>query len=309
MLKLPEAGFRYSVDKNNVDQIILADWIEASALFLDIRVSKSTISDILIEENVCSTQDMAYEVADSGWNEIGNRLKGECGQKSIHMSSTEIYRSMSWQDDLPRALLLTLSLFPHYKEWATAHRNSPLQGDIFERFSLAVLQEAFPDWVIHRAGWSPAGAKKIPQVVQDLTDMLGFPGDPDLEKWAATTANECGLDIFCFRPFADKRDALPMYLVQCASGAGWIKKLQEPSTNQWKGLLGSTVEPKRIVAIPFLLDEKELSQRSSVVNGPLLDRRRLLYKCKQEPRWLPDQLTTDILDWLNPIVADIPINH
>ena len=48
MLMMPEKGFFYSMNKNNVSTGHLADWIEASLLFADSEISISDIVDILI---------------------------------------------------------------------------------------------------------------------------------------------------------------------------------------------------------------------------------------------------------------------
>ena len=50
----------------------MADWLEASLIFFDGQISKSDVVDVLIEEQICPSdnQDIAHEIADMGWSEL-----------------------------------------------------------------------------------------------------------------------------------------------------------------------------------------------------------------------------------------------
>lgn len=59
MLQLPTVGIRRSVGTHNCQQDAILDWIEASLLFTERRVSKADVVGILCEENVYDSQAFA----------------------------------------------------------------------------------------------------------------------------------------------------------------------------------------------------------------------------------------------------------
>lgn len=306
MLSLPTSGFNRSVNRNNVARSILGDWLEASVIFGADGCSKSDAVDILTEENVADTQDMAHEIVDEGWTEIEGRIRNGGRTVAHNLIQDRIEKTGNWFDDPARSFLLMLSLFDAYPAWGTLHRHANSQGDLFERLTQASCEGIFRDWDVYRAGWSPAGPKDIPTIVRDLTNLLGTPGHPRAAEIAGAAANDAGLDLLVFRPFPDGSECVPFFAVQCASGANWTKKLTEPSTNLWQRLLDSAFKPTRALAIPFVVDRIELARRSTVIEGPLFDRHRLLSVGDGTAAWIEPQLANDLIHWLTPRVAALP---
>src|ERR1700734_2720172 len=69
-------GFRPSVKKHNIEIDVLADWIEACALFHeDSRLSGSELVDFLKDSEIYRKQDFCWEAIDEGLREVHRRSK------------------------------------------------------------------------------------------------------------------------------------------------------------------------------------------------------------------------------------------
>lgn len=308
MLTLPVSGFSRSVNVNNVRRPVLGDWLEASVMFGSENCSKSDAVDILVEEGVTDSQNMAHNIVGEGWSELETRRLHGGPTTTFSLVGDVIVKGTAWTDDLARSFLLLLSLFESYPKWAEAHRDTVGQGVLFERLCAHAFGCIFKDWYVYRAGWSPSGNKDIPGIVTELTAVLGTIGHPNPAQWAGQHANDAGLDLLCFRAFPDARECVPILALQCASGENWTKKLTEPSTNLWQKLLDSAYEPMRGLTIPFVVDRVELARRCAVIEGPLFDRNRLLSVGTGTNAWLEPGLAADIAAWLAPRVATLPFS-
>ncbi|MFO3797466.1 MAG: hypothetical protein ACK8QZ_09325, partial [Anaerolineales bacterium] len=166
MLELPSGGgFSQSVNVNNVDTRALADWIESSALFGGAAVSKSDVADILVEQHVAGSQDMAYEIADAGWMEIDSRFKQSGPSDVLALGEHELIALGAWQQDVARSFMLALSIMGSFPEWAARNRHTPSQGELFERLSAEACAHLFVGWQVERAGWSGSAPRAVPELV------------------------------------------------------------------------------------------------------------------------------------------------
>lgn len=311
MLPLPVRGFSRSVSKNNIDRSIMGDWLEASALFCGESFSINDVLDILIEQglvdrdasdDVESEQDLAYGIAEEGWNEIRNRLSHSGPSNAYQLVLKTVQPIASWQADPVRSFLIVLSLAPLYPTWADACRAINDQGSLFEKVSARACSAIFQGWTIYEAGWSPTGPKTVSDIVTDMVSKLGVTGNANLGEWAPLRAKDGGLDLICFRAFPDMHECVPWYTIQCASGANWTEKLHEPSTNKWKTYLDSSFEPTRALTIPFVVDRQSKKQRSLDICGPLFDRNRLLSVGQGVANWM-DDLKPELIAWCEPRIA------
>lgn len=311
MLPLPQRGFSQSVNVNNINREALGDWLEASALFGDDQFSMTDVADILVEQGVVSTpdyqdeevedddQDLANRIAMEGWVELRNRLKSSGAARNFQVDNDVVKTTGCWTTDPVRSFLVLLSLNPLYTNWAAACREIGDQGLLFERVSANACERIFEGWHVYRAGWSAEGAKSIPHIVADLSDLLGVRGSTNLEDWVGRSAKDAGLDLLCFRQFPDRQECVPYLAIQCASGHNWTSKLQQPSTNTWQGLLGAMYQPMRGLTIPFVVDDLKRKQSCGQIEGPLFDRNRLLSAGSHIDEWMPD-MADELIDWCRP---------
>lgn len=308
MLARPETGFSRSTNKINVDTGALADWIEASCFLLQESVSKSDIVDILIEEQICdaSNQRLAMQIAENGFQEVHRRIRCS-GIENLITRQRNHFRPDGDIDSNPvYAFLLALSIGRIYPDWASKIADHPYQGDLFERAIEAICPGLLPGWESYRAGWAPGNTVGIRGIVEDICPLLNTKGHPNLEEWVPDNAKDGGLDIVCVRSFNDNREALPSYLVQCASGANWRHKVATPNPVTWAKYLDAAVMPATAIAAPFVIDEKELRLSGLEGQVTIFDRTRLLQGLSNLDQTICDDLSFDLLGFVSAYSENFP---
>lgn len=310
MLQPPQRDFSRSVSENNVRRDSMADWLEASLIFFDGQLSKSDVVDVLIEEQICSSdnQDIAHEIADMGWSELELRHQQSGGGIKVNVSRmrVEVPDNYNWTDEPVRAFLLVLSIMRLYPDWAREHRDAPHQGELFERVVEGLCPGLLPGWSTYRAGWSPGSVVSIPQIVNDLCERLHTKGHPELGRWVPEAAKDGGLDIVCYRSFPDRREAVPAFFLQCASGTNWRLKINTPNADEWKKYLDAAVQPSTGIAAPFVISEKDV--RYAGLHGQIIvfDRLRLMSALLTEGLTLSDELRTELVEWIKNLIPALP---
>lgn len=308
MLQIPQVGFRQSVNKSNVDKNPLADWLEATVLFDEAAVAKSDVVDILVEFQICADegQDLAHQIASDGWDEL--RLRKSWGglPTAFNISANRVEDETDWKEDPIRSFFLLLSMLKIFPDWAKDHQDHVNQGNLFEEVVELICPAILPGWEVFRAGWSPDNAKAVPEIVEELCGRIHVSGALDLEEWHAPAAKDAGLDLVCYREFPDKREAMPIYFLQCASGKNWRQKITTPNANLWQKLLNSAVQPSTAIAAPFVIDSPELKRAALEGQIAVFDRLRMVSAANTAEIALPDALTKRLIAWMTPRVASIP---
>ena len=307
MLLLPETGFQPSPTRHNVKLDILVDWLEGSVAFVDEDLSQNDVVDALIENEVYSDQDCALTQVSDAWEERDRRAGVVFDGAPFEVTGRRINRKCSWNENPAYSFCLLLSLHVLFKTWAKDFGSDyTVQGDLFERLTVECLDQL--GWTTYRTGWTPGNAKKIKQVVADVSDHLRESEQPGaVDKWIGPLANEEGLDVVCSDPFNDGWGGRPLFFFQCASGANWIDKLHTPHLGTWQKVIDFTTNPQRGFSIPFALLEHKFRKSALRVNGMFLDRFRLLSPSVEgDIGWTSKPLAQDILRWMRPRVKKLP---
>mgnify|MGYP004103407335 FL=1 len=308
MLEIPKKNFSRSVNVNNVRIVTLADWLEASLLFGETEISKSDVVDVLIEEQICDggAQDLANEIADLGWAEI--RLRQSWGgiSPNLTISANRLTFAADWREDPIRAFLVMLSILQLYPEWSEKHQDFSVQGDLFERVAEEICPGLLPGWTTVRAGWSPDNAVSIDLIVTDLCERLNTLGSLRLDDWTSDATKDGGLDLVCYREFADSREATPTYFLQCASGTNWRNKIHTPCAISWMKYLDAAVQPSTGIVAPFVISTEEMRHAGLSGQITVFDRIRLLHATYDNNILLSDPLKQDVIAWVHQRAQDIP---
>lgn len=307
MLDLPSRGVNRSLNKHNSDLTICCDWIEASVLFGSGEVSGSDIVDLLNEYEVYDTQDFAWEFVDIVFAAMRERVRvlGE-GYPIRVQDGTRVIRLGIWQDYVAYSFCLVLSLSKVYPEWwRTFGPDYGPQGELFEALTAESVTATFAGWEVHRTGWSTTKTNRLTAIVADVSSLLGEVTG-DVVRWSARKAKEAGLDLLCFRPFADGRVGIPVFMFQCASGGDWPTKLHAPEMRVWTKLISFASEPKKAFAMPFALEREDFTYHCNLVNGLLLDRDRLLAPGHSGRDWVSDDLSARLRHWIGPRLGTLP---
>ena len=300
--------FKKSVKVSNVDTISLGDWLEACLLFSTDRVSKNDVVNLLIDGQICNDdgQDLAYQIATQGWNELVRRDRWHGLSLHVEFMRDRLTTQNTWEEDLFPSFLLLLSLLRIYPTWAAKHPDYIAQGDLFERCIEVAAPSLLPGWRTYRAGWTPDDTKNIPEIVEGLCDVLFTEGAANLEKWIAPQGNDGGLDLVCYRSYGDEREAMPVFFLQCASGKNWRDKIHTPSAATWQKYLDSAVAPSTGIVAPFVVSSEKLKLSGLEGQIVVFDRLRLLSARREYEMALPAELCDALRVWMEPRINELP---
>lgn len=307
MLGLPNKGFSRSIYEHRVKLDCLADWIEASVLFSEFgEVSKADAIDILVDEQIYNDQSFCSEIISDAWLEFKRRNRSIGERYPFIIDANRIIRKHgNWTFSPSYSFCLLLALPNLYDWWVERFgRDYNEQGVLFEKLTFESLQIQFPDWEFYLSGWSQNNTIKIEQVVDEIVSRLHEPKG-DIEPWVSKNANEAGLDILGYRPFPDERVAIPIYLMQCASGVGYKNKVDQPKMRIWKKVIEFTITPQKAFAIPFSLLDEDFLDISNLVDGLFLDRSRLMSVGDGSEFWESDELRDRIEAWASVRIANL----
>ena len=309
MLTIPEKGFSHSVKKNNVSTGYLADWVEASLLFAESEISISDIVNILIEEQICNegSQDFAHEIVETGLAEIALRKRRGGIPTEVILEGNRIHTTVGWPTHPIRAFFVMLSLLTIYPEWAKNFFNFSVQGHLFEQVVEEICLALFSGWKVYRTGWSPDNTNDLHKIVKDLCERLHMKGAINLANSINKNKKDDGLDIVCYRNFADKREAVPTYFLQCASGKDWHAKVQTPNPEIWYKYLDSAIKPRTGIVVPFVLEDRDLIDAATRGQAIVLDRLRMLDVVHSNKLRLSNSLSAEIIDWVRIRADNLPL--
>ncbi len=309
LLAVPGAGFvATSVNVHRSDVVIVADWVEATALFFNRPISKMEVRDFLCDNDYYEDQDFAMTFVDMLWGELTVRTSWIKPSLVFNIDTQELQPLLAWKDALGYAFCLMLTHLQRYSsiQYPTLHSRSYVsQGSLFERFSEESLVKL--GWKTLRTGWAsgitnPSFKQIIDTVAKELDeDWINGPAAAVFKD-----AKEEGLDIVIHLPFKDSRVGRAYFLVQCASGGNWQEKLHTPRIEVWNKLIVFTTDPRRAFCFPLALDDDGFRATCAKCTGLLLDRYRLLSSGTGLTANLSDTLRDDLIKWLDPRVSALP---
>ena len=309
LLAVPGTGFvADSVNVHRSDIVVVADWVEASALFLNRAISKMEVRDFLFDNGYYQDQAFAMAFVDLLWGELSTRSLWISPHVVFTVGTGDIQPVVPCNDALGYAFCLMLTHLQRYssKQYPNLHTTSYVQqGDMFERFSEESLTKI--GWKTIRTGWAsgitnPSFQQVIDNVAKELNE--DWRNSPAADVF--TNAKEEGLDLVIHQPFQDSRVGRAYFLVQCASGADWKNKLHTPRIEVWNKLIVFTTEPRRGFCFPLALGDDDFRATCVKCAGILLDRYRLLSSGTCLTTNLSGNLQRDITNWLQPRLNVLP---
>ena len=306
MIAVPEHGLLDAQSSADVQTGVLADWLEANLLFWEPRITSSDVVDLLLAyATFVGDQEHGYAIASRGWQELRQRKRWGGIADALAIGADVIETKTDWRESLIWSFFVLLSIQRVFPTWAKVHADYPTQGMLFEQVVEAICPAIFPGWRSYRTGWSPDDAKDIPAIVGELQSRIYVLGSPDLERWVKKESKDGGLDIVCYRPFADEREALPVYFLQCASGRNWRDKVATPNSAFWQKVLDAAVQPSTGIAAPFVVDGDELRRAGLEGQTIVLDRLRMLSAATDAGISLSEELGDRVRDWMRPRVESL----
>ena len=306
MLALPTKGISRSIGSHNVKLDILCDLIEANVLFDEEELSPTDIVSCLLNENIYEESDMAFDIVSNAWTEFRRRQACIPNGTPFSISSQRISRKIGWTQAPAHGFCVLLSLSKCYSGWAEQFGHDYIdQGKLFEELMKESLNCQFKNWQFMLTGWSRTSTKALKDIVEAIASKLKETVG-DITRWTSDSAKDAELDLLLFRPFRDGRVGIPVYLMQCASGANWKDKLHTPRLEIWSKIINFAATPRKAFAMPFALLDEDFIRNCILVDGMLIDRYRILSATLCKKNWLSRKLKKGLVDWCKPRIAKLP---
>lgn len=307
MFALPNEGLDRSVTKHNCNLDVVADWIELNLLFSRERnISQSDFLDILLEDEYYDNQEFAYEFIENTWNEIKRRHSLFGNNKIYSISKNSIQSLSPWKNNSVYSFLVSISMKTFY--------NLKLpddiyleQGYLFELLTEESLNIQFPQWTSFRTGWNKDYPINFEKILLSVEQNLNILRRDTYKEYITPYTKELKMDIILYRGYTDNLCNIPIFLVQCASGRDWKKKLNEPNVEQWKEILRFNSFPIKAFAMPFSLREEDFVFNSVHIKGFLLDRNRISSVYASNKTWPSKYLRNKLNQFTSKIVKEIPL--
>jgi hypothetical protein len=307
MLALPERGMARSIHTHRCDLIAVVEWLEASVLFGETPVSFPQVIDVLCENQIYESQDFAWGFLADVSAELQFRSRTLGDAYPFILEENRLSPATRWRDNAAYSFCLALSLAPLYPSWLKKFHKKGYneQGAHFEALTHGALQLMFTGWVAHRTGWHTKQPAQLGALIGQLAGLLDEQiGQP--QRWTKESAKDEGLDIVCFRPFADGRVGSVCILFQCASGKDWSGKLHTPNVEVWTKVIDFASAPLKGIAIPYQLTAEQMRHAVLRAKGMIIDRLRLLSPTKGKDNWPDKTLAASLVKWASPRVKKLP---
>ena len=248
----------------------LADWLEASCLFIDGSLSYSQIGLALQAEELAETiiEDITSEI-----NRRGQLAKSYplATQGTRFFVKRKWDRSVAYSFQLLLTFLWESGLSSNSKLW-------PRLSKQFERLSELAVQEYLHGLSLNIG--SPRIAP-IPRGFADCVDHISktareHPVRLEHLAYSVPRTKDRGADVVAWIPFEDSTPGQVVLLVNCAGGKNWKKKLHELDLKYWHKIVDWHVSPLQGFSIPFVFQRDEKTWRGlSTDVGIVFDRMRI----------------------------------
>jgi hypothetical protein len=229
------------------DAYALADWFEVMILLSrKPQISKAKILDAIAQKNGSSQQELEPQI-NFLFREIGRRrriagngypliVEGSI-IKLDNVSDTEFYK-----------FLLLISL------------DGPMRRDkrykeideMFDKVVCEATKSYFGEGAESvRFGWpvSDGRPKDFNKALDWLSEKTGIPVVSGASK---PHKKDGGVDVVVWKPFADRRTAFVIALIQCTIQASWLPKGKDIIENLWRSRI-ATAGALTSLAIPFII--------------------------------------------------------
>jgi hypothetical protein len=248
----------------------LADWVEASCLFVDGSLSHSQIGLALGAEELDDTivEDISYEV---------HRREQMAKSYPLTTRGTRFFVKRKWNQSVAYSFQLLLTFLREFGLSGDT-RAWPRLSKQFERLSeLAVRQ------YLHGLSLNIGTPRNAP-IPRGFADCLHHisqtvrehPVRQEHLDYSGPVGKDEGVDVVAWIPFEDDTPSQVVLLVNCSAGKDWKEKRTELDMKYWSKIIDWHVRPSQGFSIPFVYQRDEAEWRGlSTHVGVLFDRMRI----------------------------------
>jgi hypothetical protein len=241
---------------------LIADWIELNSLS---QTDNATGFDKL-RAVTSEALELPPERIDVALNVIKRRFELLQSEYPFEVKSVGMVRRPDW-NALPYTFLLRISSGVDHPFSLSSEENSD-RIESFENLVVIAVQNLLgAGSKALRFGFpSEDRPAEFPKAIEWLSNRMGIkPG----QAYRPPRRKDGGVDVVAWRPFKDRRNGFPVYLVQVTCERNYSHKVLDIDLRLWSGWLNLDVDPVSVLAVPTSISHgeewNEISSRVVVI--------------------------------------------
>jgi hypothetical protein len=233
-----------------LDSELIADWIELNALSQSDNASGFDKLRSFVSEKL----DVPSQRVDVSLNLIKRRSEVLLDAYPFEVKSVGMVRRQDW-DRLPYSFLLRISSnVSHYFSLASDQNTERVES--FEKLVVVAMRNlmGFGSKAIRFGFPSEDRPIEFPRAIEWLSNRMGIKSG---EAYRPPRRKDGGVDVVAWRPFKDRRNGFPVYLVQVTCEKNFSHKIYDVDLRLWSGWLNLDSDPVSVLAVPTTISPGE----------------------------------------------------
>ena len=233
-----------------LDSELIADWLELNTLSQDDNAIgfdklRSLASEIL---------DLPPQRIDVAFNILKRRSEILQDSYPFDIKSVGMVRRQNWRE-LPYTYLLRISSGIDHLFSLSLDENAD-RIESFEHLVVRALQNLLGvNSKAVRFGFpSEDRPVEFPKAIEWLSDRMGIKAG---QAYRPPRRKDGGVDVVAWRPFRDRRNGFPVYLVQVTCERNYSHKVFDIDLRLWSGWLNLDTDPVSVLAVPTTISVGE----------------------------------------------------
>jgi hypothetical protein len=163
-------------------------------------------------------------------------------------------RRQDW-DKLPYSFLLRISSSVSH-DFSLASDQNTERVESFEKLVVVAMQNlmGFGSKAIRFGFPSEDRPIEFPRAIEWLSNRMGIKSG---EAYRPPRRKDGGVDVVAWRPFKDRRNGFPVYLVQVTCEKNFSHKIYDVDLRLWSGWLNLDSDPVSVLAVPTTISPGE----------------------------------------------------
>lgn len=234
----------------SLDSELIADWLELNLLSqADNAIGYDKLKSIASEELNLPTHRI-----DVALNVLKRRSEIIPNSYPFEMRAVGMIKRSDW-NYLPYTYLLRISSgIEHPFSLALDEKSDRVES--FENLVVIALQNLLgADSKALRFGFpSEDRPAEFPKAIEWLSTRMGIPSG---SAYRPPRRKDGGVDVVAWRPFKDRRNGFPVYLVQVTCERNYARKVFDIDLRLWSGWLNLDTDPVSVLAVPTTISPGE----------------------------------------------------
>lgn len=233
-----------------LDSESIADWIELNAL----SQSDNASGFDKLRNSVAEELGIPVQRVDVTLNLIKRRSEILGPDYPFEVKSVGMVRRQDWTT-LPYSYLLRISSSAEHSFSLSADQNSERVVN-FENLVVFAMQNLLGSGSKALRFGFPSEDRPVefPKAIEWLSKRMGIKSG---EAYRPPRRKDGGVDVVAWRPFRDRRNGFPVYLVQVTCERNFAHKIYDVDLRLWSGWLNLDADPVSVLAVPTTISPGE----------------------------------------------------